>query len=146
MGGVSLKWKIWAASQTLLVVTAVIIQVVFHREIRFGPLLGTPKRPYADVILNVEPETPPKFLSEGVDPKLYDARLPMTKQEAVSRGLAGHRLSFRQEQGLRLAFWGGIIVNLLYFLAFHLGCFYFGREVARARRVERELSKSAREI
>lgn len=142
----SLKWKIWAVTQGLLVVTAVIIQVVFHREIRFGPLLGTPKRPYAEVILNVEPQTPPKFLSEGVDPKLYDARLPMTKKEAVSRGLAGHRLGYRQEQGLRVAFWGGIIVNVLYFLAFHLGCFYFGREVARGRRNALEPQKNARGI
>ena len=141
-----MKWKIWAVSQTLLVVTAVIIQVVFHREIRFGPLLGMPKRPYAEIILKVEPQTPPKFLSEGVDPKLYDARLPMTKEEAVSRGLAGHRLGYRQEQGLRLAFWGGIIVNVLYFLAFHLGCFYFGREVARGRRGSDGPQKNARGI
>ena len=125
----SLKWKIWLVSQGLLVITALIIQVVFHREIQVGPILGTEKRDYWDVIGKSEPPIPPKYMSRKADPKLYDARLPMTDAEALRRGLGKHRLAYRQEEGLRTAFAGAIVVNALYFLAFHLGFAYFRRQI-----------------
>jgi len=129
---VSLKWKIWIVSQGLLLLTAVIIQVVFHGEILVGPFLGTAKRGYWEIIKAEEPMVPEEYLSVQADPKLYDARLPMTKEEAARRGLARHRLAFRQEEGLRGAFYGAIAVNCLYFLAFHLGYAYFRRQVQTA--------------
>lgn len=125
----SLKWKIWIVSQGLLVITAFIIQVVFHREILVGPLLGTEKRQYWEVIGGAEPSIPPKYQAKEADPKLYDARLPMTEAEALRRGLSKHRLAYRQEEGLRTAFIGAIVVNVLYFLAFHVGVAYFRRQV-----------------
>ena len=38
------------ASQGLLVLTAVLIQLTFYREIKLGPLLGMTKRPYWEII------------------------------------------------------------------------------------------------
>ena len=125
----SLKWKIWIVSQGLLVITACIIQVVFHREILVGPLLGTEKRQYWEVIGGTEPPIPPAYQAKEADPKLYDARLPMTEAEALGRGLSRHRLAYRQEEGLRTAFMGAIVVNVLYFLVFHIGYAYFRRQV-----------------
>ena len=67
-------------SQGLLVITVVIIQTVFHRAIEVGPILGMPKRPYTEIIFNVPVEIPEKFLNNKADPKIWDARLPMTKE------------------------------------------------------------------
>ena len=129
----NLKWKLWSVSQGLLVITVVIIQTVFHRAIEVGPILGMPKRPYTEIIFNVPVEIPEKFLNNKADPKIWDARLPMTKEESVRRNLSRYRLAYRQEEGLRTAFYGGIVVNLLYFLAFHLGYAYFRRQVRISR-------------
>tara|TARA_Y100000588_G_scaffold365251_1_gene429678 strand:- start:241 stop:687 length:447 start_codon:yes stop_codon:yes gene_type:complete len=126
---VHLKWKLWLVSQGLLVLTVVIIQAVFHRAIEVGPILGTPKRSYSQIILNAPVEIPEKFLANKADPKIWDARLPMTKEESVRRNLSRYRLAYRQEEGLRTAFYGGIVVNLLYFLGFHIGYAYFRRQV-----------------
>ena len=126
---VHLKWKLWLVSQGLLVITVVIIQTVFHRAIEVGPILGMPKRSYSEIIFNVPVEIPEKFLTNKADPKIWDARLPMTKEESVRRNLSRYRLAYRQEEGLRTAFYGGIVVNLLYFFAFHLGYAYFRRQV-----------------
>ena len=116
-------------SQGLLVITVVIIQTVFHRAIEVGPILGMPKRPYSEIIFNVPVEIPEKFLNNKADPEIWDARLPMTKEESVRRNLRRYRLAYRQEEGLRTAFYGGIVVNVLYFLAFHLGYAYFRRQI-----------------
>ena len=116
-------------SQGLLVITVVIIQTVFHRAIEVGPILGMPKRQYFEIIFNVPVEIPEKFLNNKADPKIWDARLPMTKEESVRRNLRRYRLAYRQEEGLRTAFYGGIVVNVLYFLAFHLGYAYFRRQI-----------------
>ena len=116
-------------SQGLLVITVVIIQTVFHRAIEVGPILGMPKRPYTEIIFNVPVEIPEKFLNNKADPKIWDARLPMTKEESVRRNLSRYRLAYRQEEGLRTAFYGGIVVNVLYFFAFHLGYAYFRRQI-----------------
>lgn len=124
-----LKWKLWLVSQGLLVITVVIIQTVFHRAIEVGPILGMPKRPYSEIIFNVPVEIPEKFLNNKADPEIWDARLPMTKEESVRRNLRRYRLAYRQEEGLRTAFYGGIVVNVLYFLAFHLGYAYFRRQI-----------------
>mgnify|MGYP006108732905 FL=1 len=124
-----LKWKLWLVSQGLLVITVVIIQTVFHRAIEVGPILGMPKRQYFEIIFNVPVEIPEKFLNNKADPKIWDARLPMTKEESVRRNLRRYRLAYRQEEGLRTAFYGGIVVNVLYFLAFHLGYAYFRRQI-----------------
>ena len=126
---VHLKWKLWLVSQGLLVITVVIIQTVFHRAIEVGPILGMPKRPYAEIIFKVPVEIPEKFLNNKADPKIWDARLPMTKEESVRRNLSRYRLAYRQEEGLRTAFYGGILVNVLYFFAFHLGYAYFRRQI-----------------
>ena len=125
----NLKWKLWLVSQGLLVVTVVIIQIVFHRAIEVGPILGMPKRSYSEIIFNVPVEIPEKFLNNKADPKIWDARLPMTKEESVRRNLSRYRLAYRQEEGLRTAFYGGIVVNVLYFFAFHLGYAYFRRQI-----------------
>jgi hypothetical protein len=129
---VNLKWKLWLVSQGLLVITVVIIQTVFHRAIEVGPILGMPKRSYSEIIFNVPVEIPEKFLNNKADPKIWDARLPMTKEESVRRNLSRYRLAYRQEEGLRTAFYGGIVVNVLYFFAFHLGYAYFRRQVRTA--------------
>ena len=126
---VHLKWKLWLVSQGLLVITVVIIQTVFHRAIEVGPILGMPKRSYSEIIFKVPVAIPEKFELNRVDPKIWDARLPMTKEESSKRGLSRYRLAYRQEEGLRTAFYGGIVVNVLYFLAFHLGYAYFRRQI-----------------
>ncbi len=126
---VNLKWKLWLASQGLLVITVVIIQAVFHRSIEVGPILGMPKRSYSEIIFKIPATIPEKFTKDEVDPKIWDARLPMTKQESITRQLRRYRLAYRQEVGLRTAFYGGVVVNLLYFFAFHLGYAYFRRQI-----------------
>jgi len=131
---VLLKWKLWLVSQGLLVITVVIIQTVFHRAIEVGPILGMPKRSYSEIIFNVPVEIPEKFLTNKADPKIWDARLPMTKEESVRRNLSRYRLAYRQEEGLRTAFYGGMVVNLLYFFAFHLGYAYFRRQLRISHR------------
>ena len=116
-------------SQGLLVITVVIIQTVFHRAIEVGPILGMSKRPYFEIIFKVPAAIPEKFELNRVDPKIWDARLAMTKEESVRRNLSRYRLAYRQEEGLRTAFYGGIVVNVLYFFAFHLGYAYFRRQI-----------------
>ena len=88
-----------------------------------------PKRSYSEIIFNVPVEIPEKFLNNKADPQIWDARLPMTKEESVRRNLSRYRLAYRQEEGLRTAFYGGIVVNVLYFFAFHLGYAYFRRQI-----------------
>jgi hypothetical protein len=126
---VHLKWKLWLVSQGLLVLTVVIIQTVFHRAIEVGPILGMPKRSYSEIIFKVPVTIPEKIVKSQADPKIWDARLPMTKEESSKRGLSRYRLAYRQEEGLRTAFYGGIVVNVLYFFAFHLGYAYFRRQI-----------------
>ena len=121
----NLRTKAWLVSQGMLVLTACIIQFTFHREIQVGPILGTPTREYWDIIKRVEPEIPLQFIEDNVPPELYDARLPMTSEEVLSRNLVAHRRAVRQEDGIRTALMGGVIVNILYFFAFHLLFFLF---------------------
>lgn len=124
-----LKTKAWLVSQGMLIVTALIIQLTFYREIKVGPLLGMPKRPYWEIIQNVEPEIPDYALEQNLLPEMYDARLPLTTKQISSANLGAYRKAHRQEQGLRMAFKGGIIVNLLYILAFHGLFSYFSRQI-----------------
>jgi hypothetical protein len=131
---VHLKWKLWLVSQGLLIITVVIIQTVFHRSIEVGPILGMAKRSYSEIIFKVPATIPEKFIKNQVDPKIWDARLPMTKEESITRQLRRYRLAYRQEEGLRTAFYGGIVVNLLYFFAFHLGYAYFRRQLRISHR------------
>ena len=121
----NLRTKAWLVSQGMLVLTACIIQFTFHREIQVGPILGTPTREYWDIINRVEPVIPRQFIEDNVPPELYDARLPMTSEEVLSRNLVAHRRAVRQEDGIRTALMGGVIVNILYFFAFHLLFFLF---------------------
>ena len=51
------------ASQGLLVLTAVLIQLTFYREIKLGPLLGMTKRPYWEIIYDRPLEIPEFILS-----------------------------------------------------------------------------------
>ena len=67
----SLKFKLWIVSQGLLLITACIIQFTFHREIQVGPILGTERRDYFDIISNVEPEIPKKFPQKAISPKTF---------------------------------------------------------------------------
>jgi hypothetical protein len=119
--------KAWLVSQGLLIITACIIQFTFHREIQLGPILGTPTRDYWDIINNVEPEIPQSVLEQNLSAEFYDARLILTSDQILSRNLVGHRRAVRQEEGIRTALSGGIIVNVLYFFVFHLLFSYFNR-------------------
>lgn len=130
-----LRTKAWLVSQGLLVVTALIIQFTFYREIQVGPILKTPTRPYWDIILRVEPKIPEEFIDQNIDPVLYDARLEMTSEQVLARNLVAHRRAVRQESGIRVALAGGVIVNILYFFGFHILYFYFRRTLARKKSI-----------
>jgi len=126
-----LKTKAWLASQGLLILTAVLIQLTFYREIKLGPLLGTTKRPYWEIIYDQPPEIPDFVREKGLPPKLWDARLPLSLDEIRAAKLAGHQRAHRRESGLRLAFYGGLIVNFLYFIGFHIICYQVSKALAR---------------
>ena len=127
-----LKTKMWFVSQGLLVLTACIIQLTFYHEIQYGPFRGMAKRPYWEIIKGVEPAAPKAIL--GLKPELYDARLPMTDGEAKRRNLTAYRLAARQEEGLRVAFVGGCVVNGLYFVLFHVLFSYFTKALRAAEK------------
>ncbi|MEK9773319.1 MAG: hypothetical protein VW576_07100 [Opitutae bacterium] len=124
-----IKTKAWLASQGLLVVTAVLIQLTFYREIKLGPLLGMTKRPYWEIIADRPPDIPDFIREKGLPPKLWDARLPLSEDEIRIANLAGHRRAHRREEGLRTAFFGGWLVNGLYLVVFHALCWYIPRHV-----------------
>ena len=130
-----LRTKAWLVSQGLLVVTALIIQFTFHREIQVGPILKTPTRPYWDIIFKVEPKIPQEFIDQNIDPGMYDARVEMTSEQVLARNLVAHRRAVKQESGIRVALVGGIIVNILYFLGFHILYFYFRKTLARQKSI-----------
>ena len=124
-----LRTKAWLVSQGLLIVTAIIIQFTFHREIQVGPILSTPTRDYWDIILQEEPEIPSSFIDQNISAEFYDARLDMTSDQVLARNLVAHRRAVRQEKGIRVALIGGFIVNILYFFVFHFLYFYFKKSV-----------------
>ena len=128
----SLRIKAWLVSQGLLLVTATLIQLTFYREIKVGPILGMEKRPYVDIILGKEPSIPDFVLDKNLPPKLYDGRLALSDDEVRKANLGAYRMASRQEEGLRVALWGGLIVNLLYLFAYHLLFRYFSHAVAEA--------------
>jgi hypothetical protein len=127
------KTKAWLVSQGLLILTAIIIQLTFYREIKVGPLLGMPKRPYLDIIQNVEPGVPDYAKDRNLKPKMYDARLPLSQDEIQAANLSAYRRAYRQEEGLRMALKGGFVVNIIYFIAYHLLVPYFTRSLAKGR-------------
>ena len=127
-----LRTKLWMVSQGLLIVTACIIQFTFYREIQVGPILGTPTRPYWDIIQKKEPVIPSHFIDQNVSVELYDARQKMSSNQVLDRNLVAHRRAARQEDGIRTALSGGIIVNILYLFIFHILYFYFKRTLARS--------------
>ena len=129
----NLKTKAWLASQGILVLTALLIQLTFYREIKMGPLLGTSKRPYWDIVLDRSPLIPDFVREKGLPPKFWDARLPLSAEEIRVAKLAGHRRAHRREEGLRLAFYGGCVVNFIYFLAYQLISLGIGRALDRSR-------------
>ena len=126
-----LRTKAWLVSQGLLIVTAIIIQFTFHREIQVGPILSTPTRDYWDIILKEEPTIPSSYIDQNISAEFYDARLEMTSEQVLARNLVAQRRAVRQEKGIRVALTGGVIVNILYFFAFHLLYFYFKKSVVR---------------
>ena len=128
-----LRTKLWIVSQGMLIITACIIQFTFYREIQVGPILGTPTRAYWDIIQNIEPEIPLHFIKEKINVELYDAREKMSSDQVLERNLVAHRRAVRQEDGLRMALGGGIIVNIIYFFVFHILYFYF-RKIVRVRK------------
>lgn len=129
-----LKTKAWLVSQGLLLMTALIIQLTFYRAIKVGPILGMPKRAYADIISGVEPTIPESILAQNLPAEAYDARLPLSKDQIRKSNLAAYRRAAQQEHGLRTAFIGGIIVNILYFLAYHILYLYFSKTIQRHRK------------
>ena len=133
MERMKLKTKAWLVSQGLLIATALIIQLTFYREIKVGPMLGMPKRNYWDIINNVEPRVPQYAIENNLEPKLYDARLPLTQNEIEKANLGAYRKAYRQEEGIRMAFKGGIVVNIIYFVMFHFLVRYFSRSIVSAK-------------
>ena len=126
-----LKTKAWLVSQGLLIATALIIQLTFYREIKVGPMLGMPKRNYWDIINNVEPSVPKYAIENSLEPKLYDARLPLTQNEIEKANLGAYRKAYRQEEGLRMALKGGLVVNTIYLFAFHIIYFLISRSLRK---------------
>jgi len=126
-----LKTKAWLVSQGLLIATAIIIQLTFYREIKVGPMLGMPKRNYWDIINNVEPSVPQYAIENNLEPKLYDARLPLTQNEIEKANLGAYRKAYRQEEGLRMALKGGLVVNTIYLFAFHIIYFLISRSLRK---------------
>ena len=125
----NIKTKAWMASQGLLILTAVLIQLTFYREIKLGPLLGMTKRPYWEIISDRPPAIPEFVREKGLPPNLWDARLPLSEDEIRKAKLAGHRRAHRRECGLRTAFYGGWLVNGLYFVVFHTLWWYFAKQI-----------------
>ena len=130
-----LRTKAWLVSQGLLIITAVIIQFTFYREIQVGPILSTPTRDYWDIINRVPPTIPQVFINEKIPSKLYDARLQMSSEEVLERNLVAHRRAARQEEGIRTALAGGVIVNIIYFILFHLIYFYLMKTLKNSSRI-----------
>jgi hypothetical protein len=136
-----LKNKAWLISQCLLIVTALIIQLTFYREIQYGPFLGMAKRPYWEIIKDIEPAIPKAIAVQGLDKSFYDGRTAMTEAQAKARNLTAYKLAARQEEGLRIAFMGGLVVNALYLVFFHLLYAYFSRTLRLARARQSVLAK-----
>lgn len=128
-----LKTKAWLVSQCILIITAVLIQLTFYQEIKLGPLLGMSKRPYWEIISDQPPDIPSFIREKGLPPKFWDARLPLSEEEIRVAKLGGHRRGHRQENGLRMAYYGGLWVNAFYFFAFHTLSWYFSRSITKAR-------------
>ncbi|MEL0005660.1 MAG: hypothetical protein VW643_07655 [Opitutales bacterium] len=128
-----LKTKAWLVSQGLLVLTAVLIQLTFYREIKLGPLLGMTKRPYWEIIMDRPPAIPDFVREKQLPPRLWDARLPLSLDEIRAAKLAGHQRAHRREGGLRTAFYGAFLVNGLYFIIFHALCWYIPRQITPRR-------------
>ena len=131
-----LRTKIWLVSQGMLILTACIIQLTFYKSIRVGSILGTPKRAYWEIISGTEPVIPEDILSQNLDPELYDGRLPLKDGQVEAINLSVYRLAARQEEGLRLAFIGGLFVNLIYLVAFHGLLAYFEKTLRNAKKRE----------
>jgi hypothetical protein len=123
--------KAWLVSQGLLILTAVIIQTTFYREIKVGPMLGMQKRDYWEIIQNVEPQIPQFAIENNLPPQRYDARLELSQSEIERANLAAYRKAYRQEEGIRMAFKGGILVNLIYFTLYHILVRYFKKQLRR---------------
>jgi hypothetical protein len=128
-----LKTKAWLVSQGMLIITAIIIQLTFYKEIKVGSMLGMPKRDYWDIIKNIEPEIPEYVIKNNLIPKMYDARLDLSIDEIKAANLGAYRKAYRQESGLRMAFKGGLIVNFIYLLAYQILVRYFEKTIARAK-------------
>ena len=131
-----LRTKIWLVSQGMLILTACIIQITFYKSIRVGSILGTPKRAYWEIISGTEPVIPEDILSQNIDPELYDGRLPLKDGQVEAINLSAYRLAARQEEGLRLAFIGGLFVNLIYVVTFHCLFIYFEKTIRNAKKRE----------
>ena len=99
-----------------MILTAVLIQLTFYREIKLGPLLGTTKT----TLLKLSTTTHPTFLT------LYEKKvflqgcgmldLPLSLDEIHTANLAGHQRAHRRESGLKGGFlwWFDRQFSLLY--------------------------------
>ena len=99
--------------------------------------MGMPKRTYMDIIKNVEPDIPDYAKDRNLKPQMYDARLPLSQDEIQAANLGAYRRAYRQEEGLRMALKGGFVVNIIYFIAYHLLVPYFTRSLAKGRAYRR---------
>ncbi|MBP51956.1 MAG: hypothetical protein CMI27_02305 [Opitutae bacterium] len=128
-----MKTKAWLISQGLLLFTAFIIQITFYRGIKVGPILGMPKREYSEIILGIEPVIPDSILSQNLPPEAYDARLYLTPEQIKKANLGAYRKAAQQEEGLRTAFKGGLLVNIIYLVAFQVLFSFFEKEIQKGR-------------
>lgn len=99
-----------------------------------GPILGMAKRPYVDIIQGTDPVVPESILAQNLPPEAYDARIPMSREQVVKSNLGAYRKAAQQEHGLRTALIGGILVNVLYFIAYHLLYIFFKRSIERHKK------------
>ena len=77
-----------------------------------GPVLGMAKRPYVEIIKGVDLVIPESILSQNLPPEAYDGRLPLSQVQIQKSNLAAYRRAAQQEEGLRTAFIGGMVVNV----------------------------------
>ena len=123
-----IKTKAWIVSQGLLVLTAVLIQLTFYREIKLGPLLGMTKRPYWEIIYDRPPDIPGFVREKQLPPKCGMPGSLCRNQRFVWlswQGIEGHT---EERKVYGQPFWGGWLVNGLYLILFHSLCWYIPRQ------------------
>ena len=91
-------------------------------------MLGMPKRGYWNIIKNVEPSVLSMRLKTILNAVVWRTT-SLTQNEIEKANLGAYRKAYRQEAGLRMALKGGMVVNILYFIIYHLLFRYFSRQL-----------------